>query len=67
MLYENGRYYWHGQPMGPLPAGRSYPPSAGNLTEVGVTCYSSDDLLNWRSEGVALAVSEDPNEICTKG
>jgi hypothetical protein len=67
ILFENGRYYWHGQHMTALPTGAKYPPSAGNLTEVGVSCYSSTDLFNWRDEGVSLAVSEDPAHDLYKG
>ncbi len=67
VLFDAGRYYWHGQHMTRLPAGPKYPPSAGNLTEVGVTCYSSADLYTWRNEGVALAVSDDPANDLYKG
>ncbi|MEI8287936.1 MAG: glycoside hydrolase family 43 protein [Verrucomicrobiota bacterium] len=67
VIFEDGRYYWHGQPMTALPAGPKYPPSAGNLTEVGVNCYSSTNLYDWRYEGVALAVSDNPADDLYKG
>ena len=67
ILFEGGRYYWHGQPMTALPAGPKYPPSAGNLTEVGVNCYSSTNLYDWRYEGVTLAVSDNPADDLYKG
>ncbi|MBC8127889.1 MAG: family 43 glycosylhydrolase [Gloeobacteraceae cyanobacterium ES-bin-144] len=67
ILLEKDRYYWFGQPMSDLPAGKKFPPSAGNLTEVGVTCYSSDDLYGWRDEGVVLSVSQDPKDDLYKG
>ena len=34
--------------------------TAGNAAHVGVHCYSSTDVYNWKDEGIALAVSEDP-------
>jgi hypothetical protein len=67
VLFESGRYYWFGQPMSALPAGRKYPPAAGNLTEVGVNCYSSTNLYEWHFESVALAVSDDSSHDLYKG
>lgn len=57
ILYHNGKYYWFGEHKG----GKS------NSAFVGVTCYSSDDLYNWKNEGVALPVSEDRNSPIVKG
>ena len=37
-----------------------------NKALVGVTCYRSKDLINWKYEGVALAVSEDPDSPITR-
>ena len=34
---------------------------------VGVTCYRSRDLVNWKYEGVAFSVSDDPDSPITKG
>jgi hypothetical protein len=67
ILFDHDRYYWYGQHMTALPAGSRFPPSAGNLTEVGVTCYSSADLSSWRYEGVCLTVSDDPANDLYKG
>ncbi len=39
----------------------------GFSTEVGITCYSSADLGNWRYEGVALAVSEEEGSDIERG
>lgn len=51
MLYHGGTYYWHGEcrPTGPdrLDA------------QIGVSCYSSSDLYNWKNEGVSLPVIQD--------
>ena len=59
VLYNAGTYYWFGEHK---TAGTN-----GNVAQVGVRCYSSKDLYNWRDEGVALAVSEDPASDITKG
>ncbi len=40
---------------------------AGNVAQVGVHCYSSSDLYNWKDEGIALAVSDDPESDIIKG
>ena len=56
MLYQDGTYYWFGEHGTP---GR---------TRVGVMCYSSRDLYNWKSEGVALRlVAGDPNHDLAPG
>lgn len=55
-MYEDGIYYWYGEHKG-----------RNNSAQVGVRVYSSKDLYNWKNEGVALAVSEDPDSEITKG
>ncbi|WP_294606755.1 glycoside hydrolase family 43 protein [uncultured Bacteroides sp.] len=57
ILFNNGRYYWYGE----------HRPSSGFTTQVGVTCYSSADLRNWKYEGVALAVSDEVGSDIEKG
>jgi hypothetical protein len=59
ILYYNGTYYWFGEHKiaGPI----------GNTAQIGVHCYSSKDLYNWKDEGIALAVSDDPHSDITKG
>lgn len=59
ILYHEGTYYWFGEHK---VAGRR-----GNSAQVGVRCYSSTDLYNWKNEGVALAVSEDPESEIVRG
>lgn len=56
VMYHNGTYYWYGEHKG-----------KSSKARVGVTVYSSTDLYNWKNEGVALAVSNDPNSEITKG
>lgn len=51
MLFHNGTYYWFGEHK---TAGRG-----GNRANVGVRCYSSQDLYNWTNEGVALPVAAE--------
>ncbi len=51
ILFHDGVYYWFGEHK---TAGRG-----GNRANVGVSCYSSTDLYNWKNEGIALAVHEE--------
>lgn len=59
VLFHAGTYFWFGQHM---VAG-----TAGNAAHVGVHVYSSTDLFNWKDEGIALKVSEDPESDIAKG
>jgi len=58
-LHYEGKYYWFGEHK---TEGRG-----GNTALVGVGCYSSEDLYNWKNEGIALAVSDDPQSELVKG
>lgn len=51
VLFHEGVYYWYGECR---PAG----PSTLNA-QIGVSCYSSRDLYQWKNEGVALSVVKD--------
>lgn len=57
IIFHKGKYYWYGE----------HRPSSGFTTQVGVTCYSSADLRNWKYEGVALAVSDKVGSDIEKG
>ena len=59
VLFHGGVYYWFGE--------HKIEGEAGNKAEVGVHCYSSRDLYNWKDEGIALAVSDDPASDIAKG
>jgi len=59
ILIHNDTYYFFGAHM---VEGR-----IGNSAQVGVRCYSSKDLYNWKNEGVALAVSRDPESDIAQG
>ncbi len=52
VLFHEGTYYWYGEYRSPRKAG---PPGT-----LGVGCYSSTDLCNWKHEGVVMPVSSDP-------
>ncbi|MDR2848274.1 MAG: family 16 glycosylhydrolase [Bacteroidales bacterium] len=49
ILYHNGTYYWYGEHKG----------EHSSAAFVGVTCYSSHDLYNWKYEGVALPITKN--------
>jgi sucrose-6-phosphate hydrolase SacC (GH32 family) len=59
MLYDNGVYYWFGENKD----GENYlDESKGFLHRVdviGISCYSSTDLMNWRKEGIVLSAEPD--------
>lgn len=57
LMYYNDKYYWFGEHKG----------ERSNAALVGVTSYSSPDLINWTYEGVALPVSTDPESDITSG
>jgi hypothetical protein len=51
ILFHHGKYYWYGE--------HKIEGEAGNKAHVGVSCYSSSDLYNWKNEGIALKVVEN--------
>ena len=59
ILYQKGIYYWYGE--------HKIEGDAGNLAQVGVHCYSSKDLYNWKDEGIALSVVKDTTSDIQKG
>ena len=56
IMYHEGIYYWYGEHKGKT-----------NQAHVGVQVYSSQDLYNWKNEGVALTVEQDPESEITAG
>ncbi len=50
ILFYHGVYYWYGE--------HKIGGKLGNTAQVGVGCYSSADLYNWKNEGIALKVNE---------
>ncbi|MCT4644141.1 MAG: family 43 glycosylhydrolase, partial [Carboxylicivirga sp.] len=60
ILKMGNTYYWYGE--------HKVAGEAGNKAEVGVHCYSSTDLYNWKDEGIALKVNTtDPKHDIAKG
>ena len=59
ILFHEGIYYWFGE--------HKIEGDAGNVAHVGVGVYSSSDLCNWKNEGIALRVSENPANPLHKG
>ena len=45
VLFHDGLYYWFGE--------HKIAGEAGNVANVGVHCYSSTDLYNWKDRGMA--------------
>lgn len=59
ILQHKGIYYWFGE--------HKIAGEIGNTAQVGVHCYSSKDLYNWKDEGIALSVVDDPQHDIAKG
>lgn len=59
ILDHENVYYWFGE--------HKVEGRRGNFAQVGVHCYSSTDLYNWKDEGIALSVSNDPASEIVKG
>jgi hypothetical protein len=59
ILVDEGVFYWFGE--------HKIAGEAGNVAHVGVHCYSSTDLYNWKDAGIALSVSEDPTSAIADG
>src|ERR1700735_4223864 len=59
ILHHEGIYYWFGE--------HKIEGEAGNVAHVGVHVYSSFDLYDWKDEGIALAISDDPQSLTTRG
>ena len=59
VLFHEGVYYWFGE--------HKIEGEAGHRAHVGVHVYSSRDLYHWRDEGIALAVSDDPQSDFVRG
>ncbi|MCR4918752.1 MAG: glycoside hydrolase family 43 protein [Prevotella sp.] len=57
ILQHEGTYYWFGE----------HKAERTSSALVGVTCYSSTDLLNWHYRGVALSVSDQPGSDIERG
>ena len=59
LLRHGGRIYWYGEHK---VAGR-----AGNLAQVGVHVYVSEDFYNWRDAGIAFDVRNSGDPLLRPG
>ncbi|MDC7676282.1 glycoside hydrolase family 43 protein [Asticcacaulis machinosus] len=59
ILQHDGVYYWFGE--------HKIAGDAGNRAHVGVHVYSSRNLTDWKDEGVALKVVDDPMSDIVRG
>lgn len=57
ILYYGNRYYWFGE----------FKSDTTNDAMVGVSCYSSKDLYNWKNEDIVLSVVNDEKSDIVKG
>lgn len=51
ILFQDGKWYWYGE--------FKTEGKQGNFANVGVSCYSSNDLYHWKNEGIALHVAPE--------
>jgi beta-galactosidase len=59
LLNHEGVYYWYGENKdGPTLSAETV---GYRVDAIGVSCYSSSDLLNWRNRGIVLPVSDNPD------
>ncbi len=62
ILQHEGMYYWFGENKDGPTSTHPQHAWARRVDVIGVNCYSSRDLLNWRNEGVVLpAVPNSPD------
>ena len=57
IIEHKGTYYWYGEHKG-----QDNCPGRGRVDVIGVSCYSSRDLVNWKYEGLALPADPDNEE-----
>ncbi len=57
ILYHKGRYYWYGENKC----------DTTSSAMVGIMCYSSKNLTDWKNEGVALPVTDDEGSDIVRG
>ena len=59
ILFYNDLYYWFGE--------HKTEGTEGNRAKVGVHCYSSKNLCDWKDEGICMKVSRDTGSLITSG
>lgn len=58
LYFENGVYYWYGEDKSNMVVDK-----VGEPYHLGVRCYSSTDLYNWKNEGTILSAVDDINNV----
>jgi Glycosyl hydrolases family 43 len=61
VLFHEGTYYWYGEHRAARARDGAVVPSPG------VHCYASEDLYNWRDEGLVLHTVGDPASPVARG
>jgi hypothetical protein len=59
ILFHEGTYWWFGE--------HKIAGEEGNRAHVGVHVYASEDLIDWRDEGIALAMDDSPGSEIPSG
>lgn len=59
ILFHDGEYFWFGEHKTSGPE--------GNTAQVGVHCYSSGNLYDWRDRGIVLEVNDMPGSELERG
>ncbi len=59
IIFYEGSYYWFGESR--------LLKTESDRSRYGVSCYSSNDLLNWNNEGLALKVLNDTSSLLQPG
>ncbi|MGS2722615.1 glycoside hydrolase family 43 protein [Porticoccus sp. GXU_MW_L64] len=59
ILYQDGTYYWYGEYKTGVT--QKVGTDSWRVNFVGISCYSSKDLLNWKNHGLVLTASDDPD------
>lgn len=57
VMFADGKYYWYGEER----------PDKGFTVDAGVSCYVSDDMVNWDSLGTVMTVSRTPGSDIETG
>ncbi len=58
IMEKDGTYYWYGE---------NRPDSTPGNRQLGVACYTSTDLRNWKNRGIVLPTNETEGDLLEKG
>lgn len=57
ILEHGGVFYWYGENKD---GGTQQMPGCSRVDFIGISCYSSRDLIHWKNEGIVLSPSDKP-------